>query len=28
MTIIIVSHDRSFIEDLHDDQIELGGNYV
>lgn len=28
MTIIIVSHDRSFIEELHDDVIELGGNYV
>lgn len=28
MTIIIVSHDRSFIEELRDDVIELGGNYV
>lgn len=28
MTIIIVSHDRSFIEELHDHVIELGGNYV
>jgi energy-coupling factor transporter ATP-binding protein EcfA2 len=28
MTIIIVSHDRSFIEELHDDVVELGGNYV
>jgi tungstate transport system ATP-binding protein len=28
MTIIIVSHDRAFIEELHDDVIELGGNYV
>jgi len=28
MTIIIVSHDRAFIEELYDDVIELGGNYV
>jgi len=28
MTIIIVSHDRAFIEELYDDMVELGGNYV
>ena len=28
MTIVIVSHDRSFIEELRDDVVELGGNYV